>query len=270
MLPMNIFDLVLINPIYDVLIAFYQALSFLHIPGALGFAIILMTVLVRLIVWPLTSVQLKSAKKMTDLKPHMDKLKEEHGHDKIRHQQELSKLYKEHGVNPLTGCLPLIIQIPIFIALYNVLSNIVQFDKVDFLDSINNHLIPILHLQKIPDPYFLGINLAYKPDSWQQHGILLLLIPVITGLLQFIQSKMMTPPKSPKGIQKTGQKEDAMSSVQSQMTYLMPLMIAFFSYGFPVGLSLYWNTFTIIGIIQQYSIAGAGPFNKYLPKRLQK
>jgi len=228
-----------------------------------------MTVLVRLIVWPLTSAQLKSAKKMADLKPHMDKLKAEHGHDKVSHQQELSKLYKEHGVNPLTGCLPLIIQIPIFIALYNVLSQIVQFDKVDFLDTINGHLLSVLHINKIPDPYFLGINLAYKPDSWQQHGILLLSIPIITGVLQLVQSKMMAPPKSnlPK---KEGQREDTMSSVQSQMTYLMPLMIAFFSYGFPVGLSLYWNTFTIIGIIQQYLIAGPGPFNKYLPKRLQK
>lgn len=266
---MNIFDLVLINPIYNILIAFYQALNFIHLPGSLGFAIILMTVLVRLIVWPLTSAQLKSAKKMADLKPHMDKLKQEHGHDKVRHQQELSKLYKEHGVNPLTGCLPLVVQIPIFIALYNVLSQIVQFDKVDFVDTINVHLLPAIHITKIPDPYFLGINLAFKPDSWQQHGILLLSIPIITGALQFIQSKMMAPPKSnlPK---KAGQKDDAMASVQSQMTYLMPVMIAFFSYGFPVGLSLYWNTFTIIGIIQQYSIAGAGPFNKYLPKRLQK
>lgn len=267
---MNIFDIVLINPIYNILAAFYQALNFLHIPGALGFAIILMTVLVRLIVWPLTSAQLKSAKKMADLKPHMDRLKAEHGHDKVKHQQELSKLYKEHGVNPLTGCLPLVIQIPIFIALYNVLSHIVQFDKADFVDTINSHLLPALHLQKIPDPYFLGINLAFKPNTWQQHGFLLLLIPVITGVLQLIQSKMMAPPKVPKAIKKEGQTEDAMSSVQSQMTYLMPLMIAFFSYGFPVGLSLYWNTFTIIGIIQQYLIAGPGPFNKYLPKRLQK
>ena len=268
---MNPFDLILVNPIFNVLIAFYTALEAIHIPGALGLAIILMTVLIRLIVWPLTTAQLKSAKKMADLKPHMDRLKVEHGHDKTRHQQELSKLYKEHGVNPLAGCLPLLLQIPIFIALYNVLLKMVEFDKADFLQSINSHLYsPALYLDKTPATAFLGFNLASKPSDWQSAGFALLLIPVITGVLQLVQSKMMVAANNkPKEKGKDGM-QDTMSQVQSQMTYLMPVMIAFFAYGFPVGLSLYWNTFTIIGIIQQYVVAGAGGMNKYLPQSLRK
>src|SRR3989338_6669559 len=162
---MNPFDLILVNPIFNVLLAFYTALEAIHIPGALGLAIILMTVLIRLIVWPLTTAQLKSAKKMADLKPHMDRLKVEHGHDKTRHQQELSKLYKEHGVNPLAGCLPLLLQIPIFIALYQVLFKVVDFGRADFLTNINNKIyFPIFHLDKIPDTKFLVFDLSSKPN----------------------------------------------------------------------------------------------------------
>ena len=114
---MNPFDTLLINPFLNVLLVFYTILNSIGIPGALGIAIILLTVLISLALWPLTSAQLKSTQKMAALKPHMDRVKEEHGHDKVRHQQEMSKLYKKHGVNPLAGCLPLILQIPIFIAL---------------------------------------------------------------------------------------------------------------------------------------------------------
>lgn len=268
---MDLFQTFLINPIFNLLIVFYKLLAAVGLPGSLGFAIILLTVLIRLILWPLTAAQLKSAKKMAALKPHLDRIKSEHGHDKIRHQQEVQKLYKEQGVNPLAGCLPLILQIPVFIALYNVLLNIVQFDKADFLSTVNNHLYtPALYLDKIPNTSFLGFNLASKPDHWQQAGPFLLIIPVITGALQLIQSKMMAPAAAPKKTENGQGMQDSMAQVQGQMTYLMPAMIAFFSYGFPVGLSLYWNTFTIIGIIQQYLISGPGALNKYLPARLKK
>lgn len=265
---MDIFNVILINPIFNLLIVLYQGLLFAGIPFALGFAIILLTLLIRMALWPLTTAQLKSAQKMAALKPHMDQLKKEHGHDKAKHQQELSKLYKEHGVNPLAGCLPLVLQIPVFIALYNVLLAIVQFDKADFLSSVNAHLYSSsLHLTKTPDTSFFGLNLASKPSDWQSAGIFLLAIPVLTGVFQLVQSKMMAPAGAKKV---EGKQQDTMAQVQGQMTYIMPVMIAFFSYGFPVGLSLYWNTFTIIGIIQQYVISGAGALNRYLPAKLKK
>lgn len=272
---MNPFDTFLINPILNLLIAIYTMIHGLGLPGALGLSIIAISVLIRLVLWPLTSAQLRSTQKMAALKPHLDRIKSEHGHDKLRHQQEVSKLYKEHGVNPLAGCLPLLLQLPIFIALYNVLIKILEFDKTDFLININSRLyFPSFHLADKPDTSFLGYSLSTAPNQWTQVGFVILLVPVITGLLQFIQSKMMTPPSGGKALvkkeNKKGDMEETMSQVQSQMLYIMPAMIAFFSYGFPVGLSLYWNTFTIIGIIQQYIISGPGALNKYLPKSLQK
>jgi len=269
---MNLFDLILINPFLNVLVFFYQVLNSVSIPGALGFAIILLTIIIRMALWPLTSVQLRSSQKMAALKPHLDRIKADHGHDKVLHQQEVSKLYKEHGVNPMAGCLPLLLQMPVFIALYQVLLKIVEFDKADFLSSINSRLLPILHLDKAPQTSFLGFSLADKPNQWQQIGFLILLVPLITGALQFIQSKMMVPAATSKPA-KTNEKqglEDSMAQMQSQMILIMPLMIAFFSYGFPIGLSLYWNTFTIIGIIQQYVIAGPGALGKYLPTKWEK
>src|SRR3989344_9214559 len=112
---MNPFDVVLIQPILNILILFYKILSQIGIPGALGLSIILMTVSIRLVLWPLTSTQLKSTQKLSALRPHLERIKKEHGDDKLRHQQEVSALYKEHGVNPLAGCLPLLLQMPKFV-----------------------------------------------------------------------------------------------------------------------------------------------------------
>ena len=276
---MNPFDTFLINPIFNLLVIFLKIFQTIGIPQALGLSIVLLTAVVRLAIWPLTSAQLRSSQKMAALKPHIDRIKGEHGHDKTRHQQELSKLYKEHGVNPLAGCLPLLLQLPVFFALYQVLFKIVDFNRADFLESINQKIYsPAFYLDKVPDTTFLGFNLSAKPNKWQSIGVLILLIPVITGVLQFIQSKMLAPQTAPAKVQKkepeSGDKkesmEDSLASVQSQMILIMPAMIAFFSYGFPVGLSLYWNTFTIVGIIQQYVIAGPGALGKYLPKKWQK
>jgi len=275
---MNYFDIILINPILNILILFYSLLSAIHLPGALGFSIILLTVTIRMLLWPLTTTQLKSTKKMAELKPHLDRIKEQHGHDKVRHQQEVSSLYKEHGVNPLAGCLPLIMQIPVFIALYQVLLKFVNLNSIELLANINNRIyLPTFRLSDIPSTAFFGLNLSNKPDEWAKIGIFILIIPILTGVFQFIQSKMLVAEQKTKAIVKKDTKEpkkegmeDTMASMQSQMSFLMPLMIAFFSYGFPVGLSLYWNTFTIIGIVQQYKIMGAGSLNKYLPEKWRK
>ncbi len=288
---MNPFDVFLINPILNLLVVIYKILEAAAIPGALGLAIILLTTIIRMAIWPLTASQLKSTQKMAALKPHLERIRTDHGHDKVRHQQEVARLYKEHGVNPLAGCLPLLLQMPLFIALYNVLLKIVAFEKADFLTSINAKLYsPSLYLDQIPETSFLGFNLAAKPSQWQQAGLLILLVPILTGVFQFIQSKMLAPaspakrgePAStnqnlklqsssePAGKDQKQGLEDSMAQVQSQMILIMPAMIAFFSYGFPLGLSLYWNTFTIIGIIQQYVITGPGSLAKYLPEKWRK
>lgn len=255
----NIFNQFLIWPILNVLIAFYKAFSSLGIPGAFGLAIIAATGLIRLLLHPLTATQLKSAHKMSSLKPQLDKLAQEHKNDKQRLQVEQLKLYKEAGVNPAAGCLPVLLQMPILIALYNVFFQVLGQGNIEKVVQDINKIIyfPILHIDKL-DLSFFGLDLASKPSDWQKMGWWLLLIPVITGLLQFWQTKLMTPnhPQE-KAIVKDKDKDknqDMSTMMQKQMSIMMPLMIGFFAYSFPVGLSIYWNTFTVFGIIQQQSI----------------
>lgn len=244
-----------------------------NVPGALGFSIILLTIGIRALIWPLMSTQMRSAKKMADLRPHLENLKKKHGEDKQALAAAQMALYKEHGVNPAAGCLPVLIQIPPMIAIYQVI--LAFFQGQAGLDRINHVLYnPAWRLNEVPNLHFLGMNLALKPSDFMNAGYALLLIPVITAALQLIQSRMMAPvpvkeypSDSPKERKEKESAEDTMVAVQSQMTYFMPLMIGYISYTFPIGLALYWNTLTLIGIWQQHQIGGWGGM-KSIFKRL--
>lgn len=263
-------------PIINLLVLLYHALNFVHIPYALGFAIIVLTIIIRLILYPLMSSQLKASKKMQELNPHLKNLKEKHKNDAKMLQQETMRLYKEHGVNPAAGCLPVLIQLPLIWALYAALQLIVK-PGVTTLHQINAMLYSSsLKLVAVWDTNFFGLPLAQTPSHLLSTiGPVVLLIPVLTGFFQFIQSKMMfaslpqaTDKKLAEVKSKSGEKkdEDFATAFQSQSLYIFPLMIGFFSYGFPVGLSLYWNAFTIFGIIQQYRISGLGGLEDWITK----
>ena len=269
----DIFNLVFAGPIINLLVLIFQGLSALHIPGALGFSVMLMTILIRVLVWPFMSSQIKATKKMAELKPHLDLLKEKHKSDKQALATAQMALYKEHGVNPAGGCLPAVIQIPIFIALYQSIIKILPGtgSNINYI----NHLLyfPQLKLPSTLDPYFLGLNLGIKPSQFSTHGIFLLLIPLLTGSLTFLQSKMALPkPVKPYPTDSSKEKkekesvEDSMGQVQSQMVYMMPIMIGYFAFNFPIGLAIYWNTYTILGIIQQYKISGWGGLEDLVKK----
>lgn len=254
----SLWNQILIWPILNILIAIYKIFAVIGLPGSLGLAIIGLTILIRFILYPFTAVQMKSMHKMQTLKPHMDRIREKFKKDKMRQQQEMAKLYKEHGVNPAAGCLPLIIQFPVFIALYNVLLQVVSNgDVVKIVDDINKIVYtPFLKIDAPWDPYFLGINLGARPSDWQNGGFILLAIPLITGLLQYWQTRIMMPKTQEALVEKAAENKKVDSSdfaniMQKQMLYFFPIMIAFASYGFPTGLSLYWNTFSLFGIIQQ-------------------
>ena len=187
----DIFIAAFLQPIINLLIIIFQFLQSLHIPGALGFALIILTVAIRLLVWPLMASQIKATKKMADLKPHLDELKRKHKDDKKALAGAQMALYKEHGVNPAGGCLPALLQIPIFIGLYQAIINILPGNPGANLDWVNSLIyFPSLHLQNFPDPNFFGLNLGVKPSEFTKLGPALLLIPVATAVLTFIQSKM--------------------------------------------------------------------------------
>lgn len=266
----SLFDIVLTRPIVNLLVLIYHGFLVLHVPYALGFAIIGLTIFIRFLLYPLTTSQLRASRKMQLLSPHLGRLKEQHKSDAKKLQEETMKLYKEHGVNPAAGCVPLLVQLPILWALYPLLSHVVSLKPAEVVSQINRIMyLPFYKLTAPWDPHFFGLPLAKNPSELLSTMPLILLIPVITAALQYIQSKMLF---SAPAADDSKKKDDFASAFQTQSLYIFPLMIGFFSYSLPVGLSLYWNTMTLFGILQQYHILGIGQLAHMFerPKKIQK
>jgi len=262
----NLWNQILVWPILNVLIGLYKLFEFLHIPGPLGFAVIGLTLIIRLILYPLMAAQLRSAKKMAKIKPHMDALAVKHKGDKPALQAAQMALYKEHGVNPAAGCLPLLIQMPVLIALYNVFYQVLNNGNISKITGEINQVmyLPAFKITNL-DLNFFGINLALKPSQFQTHGYLLLLVPLITAALQWWQTKLMMVPSASASAQPTADKkalavkgekpkQDMAADMQKQMAIITPIMFGYFAYTFPLGLALYWNIFGLFGILQQIAI----------------
>lgn len=279
----NVWNQVLVWPITNVIIGLYRLFETLHAPGPLGFAIITMTILMRLLLWPLMQAQMESAKKMQKLKPKLDELTKQHKDDKTALSQAQMALYKEHGVNPAAGCLPLIIQMPILIALYNVFHQLLQTSNPEAVISAINTIVyhPWLKISRL-DATFFGFDLLTKPDAWQSKGWWLLTIPILTAGLQWYQTKLMLPQSAALGSQQKNEphgkkqtkeaskkqltttdvsdkkdeksQEDMAADMQKQMAIISPLMFGYFAFQFPVGLALYWNIFSLFGIMHQMRI----------------
>ncbi len=258
MLEPNFFNTLFVFPILNLLVLFYKGFLLVKLPGAFGFAIVGLTVLIRGLFNPFFKKQIETAKKMAELKPHLDHLSKKHKDDQKTLQAEQLKLYQQAGINPASGCLFMIIQIPVFIALYQTLSLFLTNGQgAKAIAAINNVLYaPFLKIAAV-DPMFLGINLATTPKAsglWYY-----LLIPVITGILQYFQATATMPaPVAPasKEITKPGEEPkkddsgDFQKAMNTQMKFLFPVMIGWFSYTLPVGLSLYWNIFSLFSILQ--------------------
>lgn len=269
---MEIFNTILIYPLINVLVAVYTALNYLHVPYALGFAIIGLTIIIRIVLYPLTNAQLRASQKMQKLSPQISALKEKYKGDNKRIQEETMKMYKENGVNPAAGCLPTLAQLPILWGLYSVLNNLVHKTPQEAVAYVNSIVIEPLQLTAPWDPTFFGIPLGQSPQQLMSTlPLVAISVPLITGLFQFIQSKMMfpTPPSVPSKDGKGKRNDDFATVFQKQSVYLFPIMIGFFSFNFPFGLSLYWNTFSIFGIIQQYKISGLGGM-EYIWQKVRK
>jgi len=235
----------LIAPINSLLIFLYG------ISGQnLGLAIILLTLIIRGILVPVTIPSLRSAKKLQELKPHLDKLKQKHK-DKQKLQLATLELYKQHGINPAAGCLPQIAQLLVLIALYQVFINFINGGQYNG-QSLNLNFL-WLDLGKA-DPYYI--------------------LPVLAGLTQLIFSFMMTSGleshvKAPKNKDEKKKEEDSMEmaqSMQQQMLYLMPAMTVIIALKFPSGLALYWVITTLFSLVQQYIVSGLGGLKPVLVK----
>lgn len=215
------------EPLLNLLVWGYNSL-----PGHdVGIVIIILTVLVRLLLAPTMHKQIKSQHAMAKLQPQLDEVKAKHKDDKEGQAKAVMQLYKDNKVNPFSSCLPLLIQLPILIALYQV------FDK-----ALNGHLDGLYHTVFNPgsiNPYFLGlVNLA-KPN---------IVLAILAGALQFWQARMMMGRNTTKPADATAK------AIQMQTTYLLPLVSIFIAWRLPAGLPLYWIVTTLFAIGQQYYI----------------
>ena len=256
----EIFNTFIVVPLINMLFLVYTPLEALGVPYALGFSIIGLTILIRIIFYPLTNKQLKASKKMQDIAPLVSDIKDKYKGDTKRIQEETMKIYKEKGVNPAAGCLPTLVQLPLLFGLYSVMNKLLHLDEAEIVEYVNSVVITPFQISGVWDPTFFGIPLALSPQQMLSEGLVVIAIaiPVVTGFFQFILSKMMfAPPPEKKGKDKK-KNDDFASTFQRQAAYIFPIMIGFFAFNFPFGLSLYWNTFSIFGIIQQYKVTGLG------------
>ena len=205
--------------------AFYKVVS------NYGVAILLLTFLVKLILFPLTMKSQKSMFKMQRLQPLIGQLKEKHKGDKQRMGQEQMKLFKQHGVNPMSGCMPIMLQMPVFFALFRTLQLSFEMRQAPFVLWISDLSKPdtLIHLPfTIP---FLGDGLN--------------ILPIVMGIASFVQMKL-TP--------KTVSGDDPQARMQQRMMQMMPIIFPFILYTMPSGLTLYWTTSTLISIGEQMFI----------------
>jgi YidC/Oxa1 family membrane protein insertase len=219
----------------------------------MGIAIIVFTILVRLLTLPLTLKQVRQMRSMSLLQPKMKEIQERFKGDRARASQETMKMYREAGVSPL-GCLgPLVIQMPILIGLFRVLIQTL-FTNPDDLVGLSDKLYPWLAFLPIYEAAplnnsFFGMNLA-EPDPTK------LVLPILVAASTWVQQKMtMMPSVDPR-----------QQSSQNMMLWMMPVFLGVFSLGWPSGLPLYWIISNLIGISIQYFITGWGPLFPLFPQ----
>lgn len=226
----SVFNEVLYRPLFNALIWLYNV-----IPGQdLGIAIIVLTILIRLILYPLSKKSIQSQKALSKLQPQIKEIQKKYK-NKEEQAREMMALYRKYKVNPMSGCLPILIQLPLLIALYRVFFTGLDPEKLNGLYSF------------IGQPESLNLIFLGIVDLSQRNIILALL----AGLFQFIQSKMIMPQLKQKQSTKAGG-FDFSSMMSRQMLYFMPLITIFIAWNLPAALPLYWIVITLFGIIQQY------------------
>jgi len=206
----------------------------LGVPYAFGFAIILFTLVIRVLTFPLNWQQIKSSVKMQELQPQLGALQKKYGKNKEKLAQEQMKLYKEAGINPLGGCLPMLMQFPIWIGLYQALYRLADQQVLGAFLWIKDLGFP---------PQGTSFSWIWNPPagmSWLDVGGYVIL-PVLTVVTQVIVQKMTTTPSS-----------DPQQGAMNQAMMIMPLMFGFFAVQVPAGLVLYWVTSNLLQLIQQY------------------
>jgi len=237
----DIWTVAILQPMLNALLWLYNTLG-----DQFWLAIIIFTVVIRGLMTPLMLPQQRSAKKMQELQPKLKELQKKYGKDRERMSQEQMKLYREAGVNPMGGCLPMLVQFPIWIGLYQSIIQALGYQPLQLL-NLSQNIYPFMQSVWAAVPlnrFFLGMDLALTP---QQLGGLTFALPVLVAFTSWLQTKMTTP---------AGGGDGQAAGMGQSMTLMMPLMFGFFSLNFSTGLSFYFIVSNIIGIVTQGFISG--------------
>lgn len=228
----------LVRPMLNALLFLYANLGHSFV-----LAITVFTILLRLLTLPLQFKQIQSTKRMAALQPRLSELQKKYGNNKEKLVTEQQKLYKEAGVNPLGGCLPTLIQFPIWIVLYQSINSILADTPLELMHLGKEvyigykALLDIVPLQNS----FLGLNLA-RPDPTS------IILPVLVGGTMWLQQKLMTPPNA----------DPQQASMNNTMQVMMPVMFGYFTTQFAAGLAIYFIISNVVGIIIQYGVERIG------------
>ncbi len=225
------FNTLLVQPIFNLLAVLY---AFTH---DFGLAIILLTIVIRLIIWPLVTRQLHSQRALQELQPELKRIRDEAAGDKALEGKLTMELYKEREISPFASFLPLLIQLPILFALFVVLRDAVkpgEFAKLAYPAVQQMAAVSaIIHGHIKFEPTLLGLINLTKP-SW--------ILALIAAGLQFVQTRQLTPKK---------QSNDTQAQVMASMNYMFPAITFFIGLSWPAALSLYWSTASAVAVFQQ-------------------
>jgi YidC/Oxa1 family membrane protein insertase len=241
---MDFWNIVLLQPMLNFLIVLSNV--FFH---NFGIAIVVLVIIVRLLMLPVTLKQLHSTKAMSSLQPKLQEMQKKYGGDRVKLQQEMAKVYKESGVNPM-GCLwPMLIQFPIWIALYQSILKTLAATPEDLMGLSDRLYSSSYIIGAVPlNEQFLWLNLG-QPDKYY-------IMAILVAASMWVLQKMSTVPTS----------DPKQQSMNNMLVWLMPLMFGFFTISFPSGLAVFWLISNVIGIITQYFITGWGTLFKRAPK----
>jgi len=230
------FETIFYQPVLNLMVLLYDI-----IPGHdLGIVIIVFSIIIKLLLYPLSKKALEGQKALQSIQPKLEEIKQKYKDDREALGKAQLELYKEEKINPFSSCLPLLIQLPFLYAVFRVFRNGFANGSLDLVYSF------------IPQPEHINtLSLGFFELSNPNNIIL----AVLAGVAQFYQGKMMMAKQAKKDNNaNSNQAEDFAQAMNKQMMFMMPLLTAFFAYSFPSGLALYWFMTTLLTIIQQYII----------------
>lgn len=283
-IPLPVWNGLIVYPLINALVLLYDLVL-----RDFGWAIVILTVALRLVLYPLFVTQLRSQRAMQELQPAIAELRKKHKNDKQKFAEEQMRLYRERGYNPASGCLPLFIQFPILIGLYSALQQVgcglgppsppPDWTGGAFCPGLSHDELAQILYSFVPNPVppggtILDTSAAWLP--WITGGLAhpepivdvvlfglafalpLKILAVLAGATQLVASLMTLPAKQP-------QTDDPMQRSMSAMVYYFPLITVFIAWSLPAGLSLYWVVTTLFSIGQQWYVTGWGKLAVFLP-----